>query len=143
MTVAISVDAQGNLYRLNPITASHFALFKLTTHHRRVVVEYIQTVPNHRAVSDSSSQIKQCQCDVQDQENVAHISAHYMLLETLSSCDYLLAYTFCPTLTKALLAAHIEVFKVPPIIRHIDNALSNFILSIQPTTTFNDIYNAS
>ena len=139
MTVAVPIDAQGQLYRLNPVTASHFAIYESTTHNRRITLKYVKTIESREIIKPTDLKTAHCECNAQDKDRVEHISAHYMLLETLGSCDYLLSHTFCSTLSKALDTGHVSIFKIPPIIRHIENALSNFIIAIKPAVTFSDI----
>ena len=146
MKIAIPLHRQLTLYHYNPCTAPKFAIYQIEGDSSRIVyrLEVIVDNPWSAVKGDDfgEDQVTAC-CDVDRRSNIRHISEHYALLDAIGGCRYLLADLCCDNLQRALGKGGIEVFKIPPIVNKIDNAIKNFLIGASLASTVEHIHHAS
>jgi predicted Fe-Mo cluster-binding NifX family protein len=131
MTVAIPLDTDQTIYPNNPCTAPRFGIYliegvstDIRFHLQSVVENPWCSVKGGEFGADQIA----CECDPDRRKNMRHISEHYALLDAIGGCSYLLAVRYCANTSHALQKGGIKVFKIPPIIDKIDNAIKNFLI---------------
>jgi predicted Fe-Mo cluster-binding NifX family protein len=75
--------------------------------------------------------------------DIQHICEHYALLETISSCTYLLADNYCKNTFSTLKKGGITVFRIPSIIKNVDQAIKNFLIGASFANKIQNIHHAS
>jgi predicted Fe-Mo cluster-binding NifX family protein len=146
MKIAIPLHEQLTLYHNNPCTAPKFAIYLIEgdTSHIVFSLEVIVDNPWSGVKCDryEDEQIS-CNCDPDRRKSMRHISEHYALLDAIGGCSYLLADRYCDNTTRALGNGGITIFKIPPIINKIDNAIKNFLIGASFASTVEHIHHAS
>ena len=146
MKIAIPLHKQLTLYHHNPCTAPKFAIYTIEGDPSSVVFALDMIVDNPWAevkCDNYDSDQVFCECDLERRESMRHIAEHYALLDAIGGCSYLLADRYCDNTTRALGNGGIKIFKIPPIINKIDNAIKNFIIGASLASTVEHIHHAS
>jgi predicted Fe-Mo cluster-binding NifX family protein len=146
MKIVIPLNNDLNFYHDNPITAPRFAIYtiEIKRSYVRTSLEHIIENPWNRTNNGKyeASQI-QCACDQDRCADLAHISEHYFLLDSIGGCDYLLADHYCENIHRALVNGGITIYKIPPFIHQSDYAIKNFLLGASLANTIQNIHHAS
>lgn len=146
MNIAIPLNNNLSFYHSNPITAPKFAIYHIDSKKSRVRTSLDSIVDNPLNSTNQGnytvSQIE-CACNVDKCSDITHISEHYVLLESIGDCEYLLADHYCDNINRALLNGGITIYKIPPFIHKPDNAIKNFLLGASLASTIKQIYHAS
>ena len=131
MTIAIPLHKNTTLYHDNPCTAPKFGIYNIEGNRTNICFSLITVVDNPwcgvKCDQFGQDQIA-CSCDPERKKNMRHISEHYALLDAIGGCSYLLADHYCDNTSRALQKGGVKVFKIPPIIDKIDNAIKNFLI---------------
>ncbi|HHD78581.1 MAG TPA: hypothetical protein ENK98_02915 [Epsilonproteobacteria bacterium] len=148
MNIAIPLNHNLSFYHDNPITAPQFAIYYIDRdskkNHIHTSLDFIAANPLNiiNQGKYSASQIK-CVCEVEKCSDIHHISEHYLLLESINGCEYLLADHYCNNIQRALINGGISIYKIPPFIHKPDNAIKNFLLGALFASTTKQIHYAS
>jgi predicted Fe-Mo cluster-binding NifX family protein len=147
MKIALPLDRSRSIYHPNPCTAPQFAIYMIEGSKQNLHYRLYAIVENPWAGEDNGmvhdEQMQACNCSSQRREDLNHISEHYLLLEVLNGCSYLLADRYCDNTQRALENAGITLFKVPSFIKEPDKAIKNFIVGVKLADTVQHIHHAS
>lgn len=134
MKVAIALEQSGNIYRGNPWTAPQFAIYDITPQTDIITFKKIKLVENPWIEEDESIICDPMMCSDGCSDIVKadlnHLADHYIILEAVHGCTYLLANTFCSNVEKVLLNGGIEIHQFPIFIKKPEHAIKNFIIAI-------------
>lgn len=146
MKIAIPLDKNLMLYNDNPYTAPKFAVYFIEGNKTDISFKMLMILDNPRymEVSDKVEELqKKCDCDKERQVDMQHICEHYSILETISSCSYLLAAKYCNNTYKTLQTGGVKVFKIPSIIKKTEAAIKNFLIGASFANRIQSIHDAS
>lgn len=146
MTIAIPLNKSMVLYHSNPITAQKFAIYNLKSNKSGITVA-LQCVVNNPWVNSEPECFTEekvtCNCSIEQQNDMQHISHHYTLLDAIGGCSYLLADHYCHNTMRTLRNGGVSIYKVPPIIKQVNHAIANFIIGASLASTAEYIHHAS
>lgn len=147
MKVAVPLDTSLDIYRYNPCTAPHFGIYTIKREDKDVTFSLHKTVENPWVLSDGemihSDIMREGKCDVRQKNDPHHLCEHYLILEAIHGCCYLLAQTFCENTKQSMTHAGVKLFQVPPFIRYVDQAIKNFLIGAEIVYTVKHIHHAS
>jgi len=134
MKVAIPLEKDGEIYNGNPWTAPNFVIYEITSKKEVIEYEKIEERSNPWLEKDESLICDPMMCSDGCSEiikaDLNHLADHYIILEVVNACSYLLANTFCSNVEKVLKNGGIEIYQFPVFIKNPEIALNNFIISV-------------
>lgn len=140
MKIAIPLDENHKVYPLNPWTAPIFAIYQVEEKDDKVTYECLEEKENPWIEKDESIICDPMMCTdgCSDlvKNDLNHLADHYIILEAISGCSYLIAETTCTNVEKVLDNGGIEIYRLPPIIREVDLAIKRLLVNLEFT---NDI----
>lgn len=146
MKIAIPLHQQLTLYHDNPCTAPKFAIYLVEGDRSNISFKLSHIVDNPwsglKCNTFEDEQVS-CSCDIDRRKSMRHIAEHYALLDAIGGCSYLLADNYCDNIIRALENGGIQVFKIPPIVNKIDNAIKNFLIGASLASKLEHIHHAS
>ena len=144
--IAIPLSDTMGFYHKNPMTAPQFAIYTINMKNNNVTFLLLHVVDNPLNSTNngvySQSQI-QCTCDQSTASDVHHRAEHYVILDAIQECEYLLADCYCKNIVRAMKIADIQLYKIPPFIIDVHMAIKNFLLGASLASTFKHIHYAS
>jgi len=144
---AIPVSSTNLLFAENPCSAPKFALFSVHRVYAKTVYALIGYVPNPWLDDNGnmmcSTDLEHSGCSEDVQSNKTHIGEHYLILEAIGGCDFLLAKTYCENTKRTLFNAGIKIYKLPHFISNIDIAIKNFLIGARIADSIKLINHAS
>jgi predicted Fe-Mo cluster-binding NifX family protein len=146
MKIAIPLNDQLSLYHSNPCTAPKFAIYAIEgdkTHLSFSLFSIVDNPWSRLTCADNADKAIACDCDPDRRNSLRHISEHYVLLEAIGECSYLLADHYCDNTLRAMKNGGIRIFKIPSIIKQTDMAIKNFLIGAQLANTMQHIHHAS
>lgn len=133
MRIALSTDADNNIYGYNPCSGSQFAIYEVfgTRHdiHYRFVQNCINPWERCQGVMVKDPDMKSCTCDKTRLQDPQHIHDHYAILEAIGKCDYLIAKSYCINTFYALQNVGIKIHKIPPFLMSAEDAITHFLIA--------------
>ena len=147
MLVAIPLDTDFCIYHGNPSTAPHYALYTIEGERSDLRFKLSRTAPNPWVKNGcdhaNDEAVRNCACPAERAEDMHHIADHYVILEAIKGCEYLLAGTFCRNTVKTLRNGGIKTYKIPPFIHNSDKAIKHFLIGENYADTVQHIHHAS
>lgn len=147
MIVAIPMDAANKVYHDNPITAIQFALYEIDGERHdiryRSIGHKLNPWETWKESKCSDPKMKKCCCDQKNQTNPHHISEHYALLQVVGKCDFLIVNRYCLNTLNAFKNVGIKIYKVPPFVKTVVDALDHFIIGANLADNLQNIHPAS
>ena len=133
MKVAISLEKDGHIYTGNPWTAPNFVIYEITQYENLIEYKKLEEKENPWLEEDESLICDPMMCSDGCSDiikaDINHLADHYIILEIVNGCSYLLANTFCSNVEKVLRNGDIKIHQFPVFIKNPDMALNNFIVS--------------
>jgi hypothetical protein len=147
MQNSIPTDNENAIYSNNAYTSPKFAIYTVIINDKTDISFSLQQIiynPLHKLKCDyfEEAQLK-CNCDKEHATNLRHLYEHYSLLDLISGCEYLLATRYCKNVSRSLKKGGILIYKIPPIIKNVDNAIKNFLIGASFANTAQHIHYAS
>lgn len=134
MKVAVSINAEGKIYKGNPWTAPKFVIYEVIKETKLVTYQSVAEIENPWLEEDESVICDPMMCNDGCSDVVKadlnHLADHYIILEAIHGCNYLLANTFCSNVEKVLENGGIEIHQFPIFMKLPEQALKNFINTI-------------
>ncbi len=128
------------------MTAPKFAIYTINMKRKNVIFSLLHILDNPLNSNNKGgyeqSQIH-CNCNQDTCSDINHKAEHYVILDAIRECKYLLADYYCQNIVDALQIADIQTYKIPPFITQVDMAIKNFLLGASLASTFKHIHNAS
>ena len=144
--IAIPLNSTMGFYHRNPMTAPKFAIYTINMRSKNVIFSLLHILDNplnsNYKEGYEQSQIH-CNCDQDICTDIHHKAEHYVILDAIRECKYLLVDYYCENIVDALKIANIQTYKIPPFITQVDMAIKNFLLGASLASTFKHIHNAS
>lgn len=144
--IAIPLNSTMGFYHSNPVTAPKFAIYTINMKTKNTTFSLLHVIDNplDRANDGkyASTQIL-CNCDKDTCSDIYHRAEHFILLDAIHDCKYLLANNYCKNTVHALKIANIQTYKISPFIKQVDMAINNFILGVSLASKVNYIHHAS
>ena len=144
--IAIPLSNTMGFYHKNPMTAAKFAIYTINIKKNNVTFLLLRVVDNPFNSTNngnySQSQI-QCTCNQSTVSDIHHKAEHYVILDAIQGCKYLLADCYCKNIVRAMKIADIQLYKIPPFITDVHMAIKNFLLGASLASTFKQIHHAS
>ncbi len=144
--IAIPLNRTMGFYHKNPMTAPKFAIYTINVRRKNVIFSLLHVLDNPLNSSHEEgyeqSQI-QCNCNQNTCADIHHKAEHYVILDAIQECKYLLVDYYCKNIVDALQVANIQTYKIPPFITQVDMAIKNFLLGASLASTFKHIHHAS
>ncbi|MEA1919265.1 MAG: hypothetical protein U9N52_05445 [Campylobacterota bacterium] len=147
MKFALPLDLDHHVYRYNPCSASKFAIYTVHGNSKSVTYTLLSIVDNPwvatdgKMVCDPAARLSQC--DEISENDINHIAEHYVLLEALNGCDYLLGQNFCDNTIRTMKNAGIKIFTIPPFNSQSDKAIRHFLIGAKIADSVEYIHHAS
>lgn len=148
MKIAVPLDTDFKIYPLNPWTAPNFAVYLVQDDHKgNITYKCLQERENPWLEEDESIICDPMMCgdgcsDV-IKADLYHLADHYIILEVVSGCTYLIAQTYCSNVDKVLENGGIEIFLLPPIIKEPELAIKRLLVNLEYTNDIQKIQKAA
>lgn len=144
--IAIPLNDKMNFYHKNPMTAPKFAIYIIDGKSKNVTFSLLHILDNplnhtHKDGYDQS-QIE-CKCEGSTCSDADHKAKHYVVLDAIQECEYLLVDYYCENIVTALKSGNIKTYKIAPFITQVDMAIKNFLLGASIANTVKHIHHAS
>lgn len=144
--IAIPLNNTMGFYHNNPVTAPKFAIYTIDMKKKKVTfaLQHIYDNPLNGTNDGlyNKSQIH-CSCDKDTCSDLQHKAEHYLILDAIHECEYLLVNYSCENVLRALKIANIQTYKISPFITQVDMAIKNFLLGVSFASTYQHIHHAS
>lgn len=147
MKIAVPLDTDGQVYSMNPWTAPIFAIYSVQDREDMIIFERLEEKTNPWAQKDKGIVCDPMMCtdgcsDV-IKADLNHLADHYIILEVLNGCSYLIAEIACSNLEKVLEHGGIGFYVLPPIIKKPDLAIKRLLVNLDYTDSIQKIRNIS
>ncbi len=133
MRIAIPIDEEDMVYKLNPWTAPYFDIYTIDGDGKKAQCHFIEKRTNPWLGEDESiiCDPMACQDGCSDivKADINHLADHYIILEVVNDCDYLIARTFCSNIERVMTNSGIKIFEINPFINNSKSAIHNLVLS--------------
>jgi len=147
MKFALPLDGNHHVYRYNPCSAKHFAIYTIHGNSKAVTYALLSVVDNPWLKSNGSMVCDPVtrlgECDDMKKNDLGHIAEHYILLEALNGCNFLLGQNFCENTKSSMKNAGIKIFTIPPFISQSDKAIRHFLIGAKIADSVEYIHHAS
>lgn len=145
--IAVPLDADNSVYHSNPWTAPAFALYLVRDEEEKIVYDYIEQKTNPCVEEDKNvvfdPMMRSDRCSDMRKNDLGHLSDHYIILEAVNGCDYIIAENCCRNVEKVLEKGGIKTYKLPPIIKDPDLAVKNLLVNLGLATHLHAIKKAA
>lgn len=145
MKIAIGISESKHVYHQNPCTAPSFAVYNIYKEDLDIFFSLDAIFDNpasKKSIYPFSKEEIDCDCSEEKQKDFFHACEHYVLLDVLGGSSYLLADKYCPNTLQSLHNGGVTIYKIPAIIREVDNAIKNFLIGANFANTVQNIYYA-
>lgn len=146
LLIAIPLTAELNFYHNNPFTAPQFGIYSIEKQEQNIIYIQKNIIQNPwNKANDGQFDDDQitCCCSTQKQCELTHMVQHYGLADMLNKCSYLLVDKRCNNIVKTFTNLHIQLYKIPSIIKDPKSAIKNLIIGVSLADHIQDIHNAS
>ncbi|MDA3947100.1 MAG: hypothetical protein PF439_10535 [Helicobacteraceae bacterium] len=144
MTIAVPLDTDLNVYTLNPWTAPLFAIYLIEGNDDNVTYQCLEQKKNPWIEEEESILCDPMMCEDGCSDIVKadlnHPADHYIILEVVNGCTYLIAKTCCRNVEKVLENGGIEIYLLPPIIKDPDLAIKRLLVNLKFTNSILNIH---
>ncbi|WP_345974496.1 hypothetical protein [Sulfurimonas sp. HSL3-7] len=134
MKIAVPLNADNSVYHSNPWTAPAFAVYQVTDEKEKIIFDCVEHKKNPWAEEDESvvfdPMMRSDRCNDRVKNDLDHLADHYIILEAINGCDYIIAETCCSNVEKVLEKGGIKIYKLPPIIKDPDLAVKNLLVNL-------------
>ena len=147
MIVAIPMGENNRVYHQNPCTSPSFAMYEVKGRRDDIRYRYLETKANPWKRSDGDMLhdpvMKACECGTDVAGDIHHVSEHYVLLEAIGRCNYMIVDQYCLNTLHALKNVGIKIHKVPPFVKTAEEAINHFIIGAEIADNLQNIHPAS
>jgi predicted Fe-Mo cluster-binding NifX family protein len=144
--IAIPLNNTMGFYHRNPMTAPKFAIYTINMGNKNVTFSLLHILDNPlNGINENGydqSQID-CNCDRTTCSDIQHKAEHYVILDAIQECKYLLVDYYCENIVFAMESSDIQTYKISPFITQVDTAIKNFLLGASLASTYEQIHHAS
>lgn len=146
MKIAVPLDTDGKVYTKNPWTAPRFVIYSVRDSGDNIIYEAIEVKENPWRAKDKDLICDPIMCDGDcsdiTQADVNHLADHYIILEVINGCSYLIVEMACSNVEKVLKHGGIELYVLPPIIKEPDLAIKRLLVNLKYTYNIQKIHKA-
>ncbi len=141
--IAVPLDTDGRVYPLNPWTAPLFAIYLVQDREDKITFERLEEKENPWTKEEKNIICDPMMCgdgcsDI-IRSDLNHLADHYIILEVLNGCSYLIAEMACSNVEKVLEHGGIEIYELPPIIKEPDLAIKRLLVNLEFTYKIQNI----
>jgi predicted Fe-Mo cluster-binding NifX family protein len=146
MKIAVPLDNKKKVYHANPWTAPSFAIYTVTEEDENLIYDCIAEKENPwieenaSVICDTMTCADGCSDVVK--ADLSHLSDHYIILEAVHGCTYLVAETYCSNVEKVLENSGINIYRLPPIVKEPDLAIKNLLVNLKYTNSVQKVKKA-
>ena len=144
--IAVPLNNAMDFYHSNLVTAPKFAIYTIDMKKKNVTFTLDHMLDNPLNSTNggqyNNSQI-QCSCDKKTCSDLHHRAEHYIMLDAIHDCEYILVNYYCENVVRALKIANIQTYKISPFITKVDMAIKNFLLGVSLASTYKHIHHVS
>jgi len=137
LKIAIPLNKEQKIYHYNPWTAPNFAIYSVRTQEELLVYECSIVVENPWVEEDESMICDPMMCSDGCSDTVKadlnHLADHYIILEAIGGCNYIVAGTFCSNIEKVMAKGGIEIYPITPFITDPELAIKNLLIGLKFT----------
>lgn len=135
LKIAIPLNNEKKIYHNNPWTAPTFAVYSVSSQEEFIKYKFGEFVENPWVKEDESVICDPMMCSDGCSDTVKadlnHLADHYIILEAIGGCDYIVAGTFCSNIAKVMEKGGIEIYPIAPFISEPDLAIKNLLIGLK------------
>lgn len=147
MKITVPLDTNHKVYPLNPWTAPLFAIYLIQDDDEGNITYECLEQKENPWIEDESIICDPMMCEGGCSDiikaDLNHLANHYIILEVVNGCTYLIAETACSNVEKVLEYGGIEVYTLPPIIKDPDLAIKRLLVNLEYTNDILKIHKVS
>ncbi len=137
LKIAIPLNREQKIYHYNPWTAPGFAIYSVSKQDELLVYEFDRFSQNPWVEEDESMICDPMMCSDGCSDIVKadlnHLADHYIILEAIGGCNYIVAGIFCSNIENVLEKGGIEIYHITPFIKEPEQAIKNLLIGLKLT----------
>lgn len=147
LRIAVPITDEFKIYHDNPWTAPQFMIYKVSGTPDALYYELEKVNPNPWIEEDESLICDPMKCSDGCSDiikgDLNHLADHYIILEAIEGCQYLIADTYCTNIEQVVKKANIQIYEILTFVHKPELAIKNLLIANKITPRVENIHKRS